>query len=341
MSSPLRAERRLCRAYCTRIELVSGDRKEVMWRTLIKFVVSALLIYLLVRTRDMKLLLDQILAVNRTELVAAALCYAAVALPSALRWSIVVEALGAHLPFRKSLPIMLIGYFFNLTLVSSIGGDAVRVWKAYRLGLSARVAVSSVIIERLAQLLAHLFIVSASVPFLFYRVHDVVVRTGVVALLAIGVLGFLMLMFLDRLPARLQKLRVFSASAQFAKDTRRILLVPATAIQTITLGFINQITTVAVVAILATGLSLPIGFIDCLIVAPAAFLLTAIPVSIAGWGVREGAFVVGFSYLGLAGGDALALSLLFGLLNTAVRLPGVLVWLLMPDPSRESGASVL
>jgi glycosyltransferase 2 family protein len=302
-----------------------------MWRTLIKFAVSALLIFVLLRTRDLKSLLDHILAVDRTELIAAAACYATVALPSALRWSIVVKTLNSYLPLRKALPIMLIGYFFNLTLVSSIGGDSVRMWKAYRAGLSARVAVSSVIIERLAQLLAHLLIVSASVPFLFYRVHDAVARTGVIALLAIGLAGFLVLMFLDRLPARIRTFRVFEAPAQFAKDMRRILLAPPTSIQTITLGFINQITTVAVVAILAAGLNLPIGFIDCLIVTPAAFLLTAIPVSIAGWGVREGAFVVGFSYLGLAAGDALALSLLFGLVNTVVRLPGMLVWLLMPD----------
>ena len=51
LAAPYRAAP-LPRTYCTRIELVSGDRKEVMWRTLIKFVVSALLIFVLVRTRD-------------------------------------------------------------------------------------------------------------------------------------------------------------------------------------------------------------------------------------------------------------------------------------------------
>ena len=302
-----------------------------MWRVLVKFSVSALLISLLLRARDFQALLGQIRAVDRTALIAAALCYAAVAIPSAWRWSIVIASMGQRLGFRSTLPIVLIGYFFNLTLVSSIGGDAVRMWKAYRAGLPSTVAVTSVVIERLAQVLAHLLIVAASIPILFYRVQDEVMRAGVVLLLFIGAVGFCALMMLDRLPAPLQKIRLVVPSAQFAKDMRRILLVPATAIPTVLLGFANQMTVLVVVAILAAGLRLPVGFVDCLIIVPAAQLLTAIPVSIAGWGVREGAFIVGFSYVGLAAGDAFALSVLFGLLNMAVRLPGALVWLLMPD----------
>jgi uncharacterized membrane protein YbhN (UPF0104 family) len=302
-----------------------------MWRVLVKFSVSTLLILLLLRARDLHALLGQIVAVDRTALIAAALCYATVAVPSAWRWSIVIASMGYRLGLRSTLPIVLIGYFFNLTLVSSIGGDAVRMWKAYRAGLPSTVAVTSVVIERLAQVLAHLLIVAASIPVLFYRVHDEVLRAGVVLLLLIGAIGLYALMMLDRLPAPLQKIRILGRSAQFAKDMRRILLVPATAIPTVLLGFANQMTALVVVAILAAGLHLPVGFADCLIIVPAAQLLAAIPVSIAGWGVREGAFIVGFGYVGLAASDAFALSVLFGLLNMAVRLPGALVWLLMPD----------
>ena len=183
----------------------------------------------------------------------------------------------------------------------------------------------------LTQVLAHFLIVAASVPILFYRVHDTVVRVGVLSLLLMGAAGFCLLMILDRLPEQLRIFRFLGASAQFARDMRRTLLAPATAVPTVLLGLVNQIAVVVVVAILAAGLHLPIGFTDCLIIVPAAMLLTAIPVSIGGWGVREGAFAVGFSYEGVAGADALALSVLFGLLNMAVRLPGALVWLLMPD----------
>jgi hypothetical protein len=62
-------------------------------------------------------------------------------------------------------------------------------------------------------------------------------------------------------------------------------------------------------------------------IVPIAFLVTALPLSIGGWGARESGFVVGFGWVGLAATDALALSILFGVLNMAVRLPGGLIWL--------------
>jgi glycosyltransferase 2 family protein len=302
-----------------------------MLRTFIKVAISALLLFVLVRSYSLTALSEQILAVNRVALAAAALSYAAVALPSAWRWCIVTTAIGHKLEFRRSLTFVLIGYFFNLTIVSSVGGDAVRMWKAHRAGLPGMVAVSSVIIERLTQVLAHLFIVAGSVPILFYRVHDTTMRVAIVLLLALGAVCFGILLMLDRLPPKLRKLRIFGASAQFSSYLRLVLLNPAAAAPAILLGFVNQITVVAVIWMLAVALRLHISFSDCLIAVPAALLVTALPITISGWGLREGAFVVGFGYLGLAGSDAFTLSVLFGLLNTIVRLPGGFVWLLTTD----------
>src|SRR5271170_7755297 len=103
-----------------------------MWRIPFKFGVSALLLYLLLRGRDLGPLIAAVERADRRVLVAAAVGYWCVALPSALRWSIVVEALGYSLSFARSLLLVLIGYFFNQTLVSSVGGDGIRMWKAYR-----------------------------------------------------------------------------------------------------------------------------------------------------------------------------------------------------------------
>jgi uncharacterized membrane protein YbhN (UPF0104 family) len=61
---------------------------------------------------------------------------------------------------------------------------------------------------------------------------------------------------------------------------------------------------------------------------PLAGLIMVIPISIAGWGVREGVMVVGFGYLGVAPEAALALSILYGLLMLVVALPGGIVWAL-------------
>jgi hypothetical protein len=51
-----------------------------------------------------------------------------------------------------------------------------------------------------------------------------------------------------------------------------------------------------------------------------------IPVSIAGWGVRESMMVLAFSYAGLVEADGLAVSILFGVVNLAVGSIGGIVW---------------
>ncbi|PNQ96029.1 hypothetical protein C1S70_25715 [Azospirillum argentinense] len=58
----------------------------------------------------------------------------------------------------------------------------------------------------------------------------------------------------------------------------------------------------------------------------------ALPISLNGWGVREGAFVAGFALYGLGATDALALSLMIGLSVTLSSLPGGLLWLSLKGP---------
>ena len=66
-------------------------------------------------------------------------------------------------------------------------------------------------------------------------------------------------------------------------------------------------------------------------------LVTVVPISIAGWGVREGAMVAAFSYAGLPASDGLIVSLLFGASYLALGALGGLVWVLTADrrPQRD------
>jgi uncharacterized membrane protein YbhN (UPF0104 family) len=298
-----------------------------MWKFLLKAGVSVLLLALLLRGLDPGELFRQMLTVDRSALIAAALCYWAVGIPSALRWSIVMRAMGYERPFRVTFPIVLIGYFFNLTLVSAVGGDAVRMWEIHRSGLPPAPAFISVTIDRLMQYLAHILIVIAALPASFQLVPDPAVRRGLLLFVAASALGFVIAMLLDRLPLVRRRFRLADVLGQFSVDLRRVLLVPSRAMSTVFLGLCNQCGVVLVVIILAWGLALPVTWLQCVVIVPLSLLATAIPISIGGWGVRESAFVTGFWLVGVSAPDALALSVLFGILNLLVRLPGALVWL--------------
>jgi glycosyltransferase 2 family protein len=307
-----------------------------MWRFLLKGAVSGLLIWLLLRHRDLGALARQMLSVGTGDLALAGACFWLLSLPSTVRWTRILAAMGHPLAFIVAFPIVLIGLFFNIVLPSSVGGDAVRMWKLHRAGLPGQVAVISVMIDRLVALAALLLLVVASLPELYQLVADRAARNGVLILLAFGFAGFAVALLLDRLPQSLSRYRLIQWVAQLSADLRRVLLNPRYAVPVLFYSLINQGGLIVVTWILARGLGLPVGWSECLLVVPFAVLISVIPISIAGWGLREGAFVAGFGLVGLPATDALALSVLYGLLNTAISLPGGLVWLFSAD--RKLGA---
>ena len=70
-----------------------------------------------------------------------------------------------------------------------------------------------------------------------------------------------------------------------------------------------------------------------LLVLPVMLIVT-IPISIAGWGVRESALVLAFFYAGLPESDGLLVSVLMGGAMFAVGVIGGLVWLASPGSLR-------
>jgi len=60
---------------------------------------------------------------------------------------------------------------------------------------------------------------------------------------------------------------------------------------------------------------------------PPIMLITMMPISIAGWGVREATMMVAFGYAGLAQTDGTVVSILFGAVYFIVGAIGGLVWI--------------
>ena len=88
-------------------------------------------------------------------------------LVAAARWLVVIRTIHGPIQFGTVLQLMFIGAFFNQTLPSAIGGDALRVWYIYRHGLPLRAAFNSVLLDRIIAMAALLVLMAASLPWLF------------------------------------------------------------------------------------------------------------------------------------------------------------------------------
>ena len=91
----------------------------------------------------------------------------------------------------------------------------------------------------------------------------------------------------------------------------------------------------------AKALAVPLDLANALFLVPPIILISMIPISIAGWGVRENAMVVAFAYAGLPESDGLVVSLLFGAAFFVVGAIGGLIWIASADRARTPAAPAL
>ncbi len=257
------------------------------------------------------------------------------------RWCVVADAIGAPLPFWTAFRILYIAIFLNQALPSTVGGDAARMFFARRAGVSLAGAINGVMLERVVAVLGLILLVVGTQPFLLARIGDNPAKYIFPALAAAGVLGVAALMILDRLPQSLTRWTLVRGLAKLATDTKLLFLKPRPAIVAVVLGVVGTGLIATTAYTLARALRLNVDLLDCLVLIPPVVLITTIPISIAGWGVREGAMVTAFAFIGMQSADAFVLSILFGLANLVLALPGGIIWLSvgagrLPEPEEET-----
>ncbi|MGE5504262.1 MAG: lysylphosphatidylglycerol synthase transmembrane domain-containing protein [Actinomycetota bacterium] len=294
----------------------------------LKGALSVGLIWLVFRKVDLDSAMSQARTLDPVMLAAAcALMMVQIAL-GAVRWDLVLRALGAPIRLARVWTIYYIGIFFNIVLPGAVGGDAVRMWKARREGLALPLAVNSVMLERLVTVFALVLLVAMTQPMLLARIPNLPGAWVFPVLTVVGFAGSLMLTVLDRLPQSLFRWRIVRGLAILAGDTRRVLFNLRFGASTLAVALFGHVNLSLCVYVLARGLAIDVDALDCLVLVPPVILIMTLPISIAGWGVRETAMVTAFGFVGVESHSALVLSVLFGLVSMAMALPGGAVWLL-------------
>jgi glycosyltransferase 2 family protein len=245
----------------------------------------------------------------------------------ALRWHIVLAAETTSPGPWTLLKIVLVGLFFNQVLPSGVGGDAVRAWRCHRLGIGAGAAIRSLILDRVSGYMVTVVLFAAGLPVLLHILSDTRQRYGVVLLLGAALCGLLALFLIDYLPRRLLRFRLFAELAVLSREGRRLFGRPTRSGAVIGLAAATVGLTILAFMLVAQSLGVDLSFLSWLVIVPPVSLIQLVPVSLAGWGLRELGFVVVLAGFGVPAEAALAASLLVGLCMIVVGLPGGLLWL--------------
>jgi len=309
-----------------RIPPATPQRK--WWPPAVKVAVSVGLLVALIQGLDIGEVRAVFAQIPAWAFLLGCLAFALQTVALAWRWRIVMTALGTPIPFPRLLPIMFIGIFFNQVLPTSFGGDALRMWHVYRAGVRHDAAILGVLLERISGIIGLTLMVAGGTVYLWTTLDDAWLRLALLAALPVTLAGTTLLMALDRVPGRWRTWKPLADFLRLSADLRRIVLEPRYAAPLLVLSLAANALPALSVYAFALGLGLPLSAWDCLALVPAAVLAMLIPVSFAGWGLREAAMIVLLGYLGIATDVSLALSVAFGLAMIVAALPGSVFWLM-------------
>lgn len=260
-------------------------------------------------------LLRALAGIDLPAVALAALLYLIGQVMSAFKWEQIARSVGFRRPLSAYTRYYFIGMFFNVFGVATIGGDFVRglyLGGGHRPGL----ALNSVLFDRfsgLALLMALGAIALLAAPQ--YHFPLVMVVTLVLGGLFL-VFGWWMCPRLVRLLPRDNRFRrqVETELEPFWRDRGLLLRVSI-------ISMVFHLTQVGVQWVLARAAGAHLDFAYCLIFHPVLSLMLALPVSLGGFGVREGGYLYFLTRIDVD--DSIAVTM--GLLWWVVTLVGGLV----------------
>jgi uncharacterized membrane protein YbhN (UPF0104 family) len=285
------------------------------YRALLRIVLSLGLLLVLLVWFDGREVLSRIAQMDWRWVVPALVLSVLQILLLAWRWRFTAARLGLRMPYRLALREYYLGAFLNQVLPGGILGDVSRAWRHARATARTRTAVHAVLLERIPVQTAMVAValVSLAVLPLSWPQGGVSALGGLALILAIvALLG----VFRERLRGLWSAARALAIDGRRAFQPGRTLFLQLASVALFVLG--NLVAFVAVAR--ALGSTLPLSTLLPLI-AP-VLLVMMLPVTVAGWGLREGAAALLWGLTGLSAAEGIAIAVAYGLVFFVAALPG-------------------
>jgi uncharacterized membrane protein YbhN (UPF0104 family) len=277
-------------------------------------------------------------------LLAGILMLAATIPINGLRWRAILSNRNKFPSTFNLLKIIFVGLFFNQVLPTGIGGDAVRAWRCQKLGIHLGTAIRSILIERASGYFVLVVLYASGLPFLLRAMSGASEKRIILAVLITAIAALASLFVLDWLLSFAARRPIIALLTDLSRDARRLCSELSRLAMVLFLSGLGIGLTALSFKFLGDSVSVELSYPNWLIIIPPVALISLLPVSLAGWGVREATLVVVLAGFGVPNENALATSLLFGLCQIVIAVPGGLIWLTgwdleHPDKGRVATAA--
>jgi len=296
------------------------------WLGVAKAVFSVTLVAWVISTIERDALAATVSQLSVGSLMLAAALFVFQALVIGWRWHRIVEWLDGSLPPRDAMRWVFVGMFFNNALPTSVGGDAVRVWLLNRSGASLALSLGSVVIERGTGIVLLGLLITACMPAVWPLLTDQSLRLLLASTGPLLFAGLAVTTIAYKFAGGLMPAIVAGPLQSLGSGLRRLALQPRALAELMALGIAASILGLLAAYVLGKDLGIPLALPAYVALVGGAVLLSVLPVSLGGWGMREWGMVSLFGAVGVSAEQALALSLVWGVLPLLISLPAGLIW---------------
>ena len=251
-----------------------------------------------------------------------------------MRWRFVLKAIGFKFKFNYLLSLYLIGGFFSNFLPSTIGGDLARTAFIKGQNLKVSSAANTILFERFTGLYSVFMMCLLAVAVGWSRMSEYL-RVFILLYSTIGIVVMsLIYIFFNKITDLFSILenkysfKSFKKIGSILKTLDFSNYKKKTIISTMLFSIMMQLVVISVTVLVGISMGLKqVEISTYFIIMPPVWIITMLPISINGLGIREGVFALFLSNLGVSVEQSTALSLLSFLPFVSLSLVGGAVFM--------------
>lgn len=294
-----------------------------MIKPLLKLIFSFTILFLVFKNIDVNILLFHFHDVSYGTLFFSITFFYLHLLIQFYRWYLILFSLGENVKKFFIFRVISISFLFGQILPSGIGTDGTKLFLLKKNGFSLKNTILSIFIDRIIQLIVLISIIIVSYKF---YVTEIKIVYPYFLLALILILFFLILsltIFRDILRNFFIKSSLYSVLSTSKKNLIIFLSYKKNVLIISLLYLISHLLIVTPIYLLISDMGIDISFLLLFIYIPLVLLLSQIPISVGGWGLRELSMIGVLSFVGVPKEIAFATSIIFGFALLTSRLPGI------------------
>jgi uncharacterized protein (TIRG00374 family) len=231
----------------------------------------------------------------------------------ALRWKILLALHDNHFSSLLLTKYYYISIFFGLFLPTAIGGDIARWYYLQNNGVKHNEALSSILYERFLGIISLVFFASFSLFIDFKIAGSDAIKITMIIILFLGLVLFIVFWNFHRFLKLVwvaKTLSRFNSIIKFIENIKDYSQNIRVVIHCLILSLIAQLIGILAIFFISLSLDSSVNFFYFVVFLPMVWLISMIPISIGGLGLREGTFVLLFMSIGMSKEMAIAISAL-------------------------------